>query len=148
MKATAQPARHGKAGRARHAPGGEARIAASPPSRGRCRRADSAWTWCHRSHTASQDLPRAVAILNPHQPGCKFPGASGGVGVAFHLFARLGKSSESGWFNAHGRAHLREQLDLVALGPSPTWVPLTGPNRILVHFGLKSWRARAAACWR
>src|SRR5437762_5428729 len=43
-------------------------------------------------HTASQDLPRAVAILNPHQPGCTFPGRElAAVGVAFHLLLALRK---------------------------------------------------------
>src|SRR5260221_7988207 len=91
-------------------------------------------------HTASQDLPRAVAILNPHQPGCTFPGRElAAVGVAFHLLLALRKRlRESGWFNAQRlEPNLREALDLVALGTIADVVPLTGPNRVLVHFGLK-----------
>ena len=92
-------------------------------------------------HTASQDLPKAVAILNPHQPGCTFPGRElAAVGVAFHLLLALRKRlREAGWF-ASGKCaepNLREQLDLVALGTIADVVPLTGPNRILVHFGLR-----------
>ena len=92
-------------------------------------------------HTASQHLPRAVAILNPHQPGCTFPGRElAAVGVAFHLLLALRKRlREAGWFANGQRSepNLREQLDLVALGTIADVVPLTGPNRILVHFGLK-----------
>src|SRR3954471_10275782 len=91
-------------------------------------------------HTASQDLPRAVAILNPHQPGCTFPGRElAAVGVAFHLLLALRKKlRDSGWFNSmRPEPNLREALDLVALGTIADVVPLTGPNRILVHFGLK-----------
>src|SRR5438128_7787474 len=91
-------------------------------------------------HTASQDLPRAVAILNPHQPGCTFPGRElAAVGVAFHLLLALRKRlREQGWFSAaRPQPNLREQLDLVALGTIADVVPLTGPNRVLVHFGLR-----------
>ena len=92
-------------------------------------------------HTASQDLPKAVAILNPHQPGCTFPGRElAAVGVAFHLLLALRKRlREAGWFASGTCAepNLREQLDLVALGTIADVVPLTGPNRILVHFGLR-----------
>lgn len=91
-------------------------------------------------HTASQDLPRAVAILNPHQPGCTFPGRElAAVGVAFHLLLALRKRlREQGWFSdKRPEPNLREQLDLVALGTIADVVPLTGPNRVLVHFGLR-----------
>ena len=90
-------------------------------------------------HTASQDLPRALAILNPHQPGCTFPGRElAAVGVAFHLLLALRKRlREAGWFASRPEPNLREVLDLVALGTIADVVPLTGPNRILVHFGLK-----------
>src|SRR6202171_5655142 len=90
-------------------------------------------------HTASQDLPRAVAILNPHQPGCSFPGRElAAVGVAFHLLLALRKRlRDAGWVAARPEPNLREVLDLVALGTIADVVPLTGPNRVLVHFGLK-----------
>jgi single-stranded-DNA-specific exonuclease len=92
-------------------------------------------------HTAAQSLPRAVAILNPHQPGCTFPGRQlAAVGVAFHLLLALRKRlREAGWFSPPQRPepNLREVLDLVALGTIADVVPLTGPNRVLVHFGLK-----------
>ena len=90
-------------------------------------------------HTASQNLPRAVAILNPHQPGCTFPGRElAAVGVAFHLLLALRKRlREAGWFASRPEPNLREVLDLVALGTIADVVPLTGPNRVLVHFGLK-----------
>ncbi len=92
-------------------------------------------------HTASQlaeDLPRAIAILNPHQPGCNFPGRQlAAVGVAFHLLMALRKRlREAGWFAHHPEPNLREALDLVALGTVADVVPLTGPNRVLVHHGL------------
>ena len=93
-------------------------------------------------HTAAQTaegLPRAVAILNPHQPGCAFPGRElAAVGVAFHLLLALRKRlREAGWFAARPEPNLRRQLDLVALGTIADVVPLTGPNRVLVHFGLR-----------
>lgn len=96
-------------------------------------------------HTAAQVLPRAVAILNPHQPGCVFPGRElAAVGVAFHLLLALRKTlRDAGWFARSPEPNLREQLDLVALGTIADVVPLTGPNRVLVHFGLKE-LARAA----
>ena len=90
-------------------------------------------------HTAAQSLPRAVAILNPHQPGCEFPGRMlAAVGVAFHLLLALRKRlREAGWFARSPEPNLREQLDLVALGTIADVVPLVGANRVLVHFGLK-----------
>jgi single-stranded-DNA-specific exonuclease len=90
-------------------------------------------------HTASQDLPRAVAILNPHQPGCTFPGRElAAVGVVFHLLLALRKRlREQGWFEKRPEPNLREALDLVALGTIADVVPLTGANRVLVTFGLR-----------
>src|SRR5438445_47656 len=84
-------------------------------------------------------VARAVAILNPHQPGCAFPGRElAAVGVAFHLLLALRRRlREAGWFVGRQEPNLREQLDLVALGTIADVVPLTGPNRVLVHFGLR-----------
>src|SRR5437870_12491353 len=91
------------------------------------------------SAQTAEALPRAVAILNPHQPGCAFPGRElAAVGVAFHLLLALRRRlREAGWFVGRQEPNLREQLDLVALGTIADVVPLTGPNRVLVHFGLR-----------
>src|SRR5713101_1609752 len=93
----------------------------------------------HTSAQTAEALPRAVAILNPHQPGCAFPGRElAAVGVAFHLLLALRRRlREAGWFAGRTEPNLREQLDLVALGTIADVVPLTGPNRVLVHFGLR-----------
>ena len=93
----------------------------------------------HTSAQTAEALPRAVAILNPHQPGCAFPGRElAAVGVAFHLLLALRRRlREAGWFAGRQEPNLREQLDLVALGTIADVVPLTGPNRVLVHFGLR-----------
>jgi len=92
-------------------------------------------------HTAPVELPRAVAILNPHQPGCDYPYKPlAAVGVTFCLTMALRKRlRESGWFE-RGRPepNLREALDLVALGTVADVVALTGVNRILVRFGLET----------
>jgi len=93
----------------------------------------------HTSAQTAEGLPRAVAILNPHQPGCAFAGRElAAVGVAFHLLLALRKRlREAGWFSGRTEPNLREQLDLVALGTIADVVPLTGPNRVLVHHGLR-----------
>jgi single-stranded-DNA-specific exonuclease len=90
-------------------------------------------------HTVPVELPAAVAILNPHQPGCAYQGKElSAVGVTFMLLMALRKAlREAGRFGA-GRPepNLREALDLVALGTVADVVPLTGVNRILVRHGL------------
>ena len=93
----------------------------------------------HTSAQTADALPRAAAILNPHQPGCPFPARElAAVGVAFHLLLALRKRlREAGWFAGRREPNLREQLDLVALGTIADVVPLTGANRILVRFGLR-----------
>src|SRR5216683_702410 len=93
----------------------------------------------HTSAQTAEALPRAVAILNPHQPGCAFPGRElAAVGVAFHLLLALRRRlREAGWFAGRTEPNLREQLDLVALGTIADVVPLTGPTRVLVHYGLR-----------
>src|SRR5439155_1302818 len=67
----------------------------------------------HTSAQTAEALPRAVAILNPHQPGCAFPGRElAAVGVAFHLLLALRRRlREAGWFVGRQEPNLREQLD-------------------------------------
>jgi single-stranded-DNA-specific exonuclease len=90
-------------------------------------------------HTVPVELPAAVAILNPHQPGCGYPSKElSAVGVTFVLLMALRKAlREAGRFTPERpEPNLRAALDLVALGTVADVVPLTGANRILVRHGL------------
>jgi single-stranded-DNA-specific exonuclease len=89
-------------------------------------------------HAPPEQLPDACAIVNPLQPGCRFPFKSlAGVGVAFHLVIALrARLREQGRF-PKGEPDIREYLDLVALGTVADVVPLLGANRVLVSYGLK-----------
>jgi single-stranded-DNA-specific exonuclease len=90
-------------------------------------------------HTVPVELPSAVAILNPHQPGCAYPYKPlAAVGVTFCLVMALRRRlREAGRFGAdRPEPNLRQLLDLVALGTVADVVPLTGVNRVLVRAGL------------
>jgi single-stranded-DNA-specific exonuclease len=92
-------------------------------------------------HTVPVELPAAAAILNPHQPGCGYPFPHlAAVGVTFCLCMALRRRlREAGRFGAaRPEPNLKEALDLVALGTVADVVPLTGPNRILVRWGLEA----------
>ncbi|MGH2461420.1 MAG: single-stranded-DNA-specific exonuclease RecJ [Chloroflexota bacterium] len=82
-------------------------------------------------HHAPAVLPRAVAVINPKQPGCAYPfkdlcAAGLAYRLAQALFERLGQGPEVAdrW------------LDLVALATVADVVPLTSENRGLVQRGL------------
>ena len=96
-------------------------------------------------HLPGAELPSADAIVNPNQPGCKFPSkALAGVGVMFYvLLALRAHLRGTGWFTQQSikEPNLAELLDLVALGSVADVVPLDANNRILVHQGLARIRA-------
>ncbi len=99
-------------------------------------------------HLPGEQLPAAVAIVNPNQPGCAFPSKHlAGVGVMFYLLAALrSQLRASGWFNAQRpEPNVNELLDLVALGTVADVVPLDRNNRILVDQGLRRIRAGHAS---
>jgi single-stranded-DNA-specific exonuclease len=87
-------------------------------------------------HQVPERPPDALALLNPHQPGCAFPFKGlASVGVAFYLAAALRTR-----LRAARWPHLpdpRDFLDLVAVGTIADLAPLTAENRVLVHAGLK-----------
>jgi single-stranded-DNA-specific exonuclease len=87
-------------------------------------------------HQVPEREPDLLALLNPHQPGCRFPFKGlASVGVAFYLAAALRTR-----LRGRGRTDLpdpRELLDLVAVGTVADMAPLTDENRILVHAGLQ-----------
>ena len=99
-------------------------------------------------HLPGCELPPADAIVNPNQPGDRFPSKNlAGVGVAFYLLMALrARLRESGWFaQRQGKEpNLADFLDLVALGTVADLVPLDHNNRILVQQGLQ--RIRAGRC--
>lgn len=88
-------------------------------------------------HEVGDELPPAVAVINPKRPDSKYPDRSlAGCGVAFMLIMALRKRlREEGKFQGAG-PNLKEHLDLVATGTVADIVPLTGVNRILTKFGL------------
>ncbi|CQR74014.1 single-stranded-DNA-specific exonuclease RecJ [Sporomusa ovata] len=83
-------------------------------------------------HQPPAELPVAVAIINPKQPGCLYPEKNlAGVGVAFKLCQGL-------WQHVYGlETQFFDYLDIVAIGTVADIVPLTGENRVLVKLGLK-----------
>ena len=83
-------------------------------------------------HYPGDEIPRAVAVLDPKQPGCNYPYKElSGCGVGFKLV------------HAYSRVHgipfskIAGYLDLVAVSIASDIVPLTGENRVLAYFGLK-----------
>jgi single-stranded-DNA-specific exonuclease len=83
-------------------------------------------------HYPGDEIPRAVAVLDPKQPGCNYPYKElSGCGVGFKLV------------HAYSRVHgipfsrIAGYLDLVAVSIASDIVPLTGENRVLAFFGLK-----------
>jgi len=88
-------------------------------------------------HEVGDELPPAVAVINPKRPDCKYPDRSlAGCGVAFMLIMALRKRlREEGKLVGNG-PNLKEHLDLVATGTVADIVPLTGVNRVLTKFGL------------
>jgi single-stranded-DNA-specific exonuclease len=94
-------------------------------------------------HECSDDLPAALAVINPKVPGEAFPFRDlAGVGVAFYLAAALrGRMREEGMWGESREPNLREYLDLVALGTLADMVPLREENRIFVKHGLQEFSA-------
>lgn len=83
-------------------------------------------------HTPPEVLPKAFALVNPHQKDCDYPFEHlSGVGVAFKLCQALYKYR-------HANEPLWEQnTEFVALGTVADIVPLRGENRALVKMGLR-----------
>ncbi len=91
-------------------------------------------------HSPPQELPPALAVVNPKREDCPYPfkGLSG-AGVAFKLAQAFLRVERSVPLFRKGTA-LREEelLDLVALGTITDLSPLLGENRSLVKRGLST----------
>ena len=100
-------------------------------------------------HLPGEQLPAAVAIVNPNQVGCEFPSKRlAGCGVMFYvLFAIRSLLRVQGAFvpdTAVPVPKLADLLDLVALGTVADVVALDRNNRILVTAGLTRIRSGMA----
>ncbi|HVU93773.1 MAG TPA: single-stranded-DNA-specific exonuclease RecJ [Puia sp.] len=83
-------------------------------------------------HLPDEELPPAVAILNPKQPGCTYPYKElCGCGVGFKLITAL-----AGRLGL-GEGEALQYLDLVATAIAADIVSVDGENRVLSYFGLK-----------
>ncbi len=83
-------------------------------------------------HQAGEEIPEALAVINPKLPGSTYPFKElAGCGVAFKLAQAVAKQLEL------GESYLDRYLDLVAVGTAADIVPLVDENRILVNLGLK-----------
>jgi single-stranded-DNA-specific exonuclease len=83
-------------------------------------------------HYPGDEIPKALAVLDPKQPSCNYPYKElSGCGVGFKLI------------HAYSRVHgipfekIAHYLDLVAVSIASDIVPITGENRIMAYIGLK-----------
>ncbi len=82
-------------------------------------------------HQAAEEIPKALAILDPIKPGCSYPYKDlAACGVAFKLLQAIA--------DRYGSPELAfEYLDFVAIASAADIAPLMDENRILSHFGLE-----------
>ena len=83
-------------------------------------------------HLPDEDIPPAVAILNPKQKDCNYPYKElCGCGVGFKLITALATELNI------DEEHYLCYLDLVATAIAADIVPMTGENRTLAYYGLE-----------
>ena len=82
-------------------------------------------------HECKEELPQAVAVVNPHRPGCPYPFKQlAGVGVALKLALALTPPEQRPQV-------LEEYADLAAVGTVADVMNLTDENRAIVSLGLQ-----------
>ena len=83
-------------------------------------------------HRPSDDIPDAVAVLDPHQADCPYPYKElCGCGLGFKIAQAYQQHIQQPF------EELLPLLDLVAIATAADIVPMTGENRILMYFGLQ-----------
>jgi len=93
----------------------------------------------HHLPDAEDELPLALAILNPNQPGCTYPEKSlCGAAIAFKLAVAILQRDDE----RKGASRTRDKtipsfLKMVALATVADAVPLKGENRVLAALGIK-----------
>lgn len=103
-------------------------------------------------HLPGEELPRAVAVLDPKRADCPYPYKElSGCGIGFKIVEAIVEknygvklSDNPDKLDAEGRRKLDEvklrllhYLDLVVVSIASDIVPMTGENRVLASFGLK-----------
>lgn len=84
-------------------------------------------------HMPDEELPPAVAILNPKMPGSTYPCPHlSGCGVGFKFMQAFAQSN--GLTNHN---ELESLLDLVAVSIAADIVPIVGENRVMAYHGLR-----------
>lgn len=84
-------------------------------------------------HVPDEQLPEAVAILNPKMPGSNYPCPHlSGCGVGFKFMQAFALSN--GLTNHN---ELESLLDLTAVSIAADIVPIVGENRVMAYHGLK-----------
>jgi len=83
-------------------------------------------------HYPGDEIPKALAVLDPKQPDCGYPYKDlSGCGVGFKLIHALSRVLGMPF------VEISNYLDLVAVSIASDIVPMTGENRVMAYFGLK-----------
>ena len=83
-------------------------------------------------HLPAEEIPSAVAVLDPKRPDCNYPfDELSGCGVGFKLVQAYAQKHNIPFKDIE---HL---LDLLVVSIASDIVPLTGENRILAYYGLE-----------
>lgn len=83
-------------------------------------------------HNPGDEIPAAVAVLDPKRPDCSYPYKElSGAGVGFKLLQAFASRKEIPF------DEVKKHLDLVAVSIASDIVPITGENRVLAYYGLK-----------
>jgi len=89
-------------------------------------------------HHPLDELPQALAVINPKQRGETYPDADlAGVGLAYKLAVGILETGRASKYPLAAEINAEEYLDLVALGTVADQVPLVKENRALVRRGLE-----------
>ena len=84
-------------------------------------------------HLPDEDIPKAVAVLDPKQIDCPYPYKElSGCGVGFKLLQAFCIQ------NGIDQEEVYKLLDLLVVSIASDIVPITGENRILAYFGLRN----------
>ena len=93
----------------------------------------------HHLPDAADEIPEALAILNPNQPGCTYPEKSlCGAAIAFKLAQAVLQRHD----DRHGLTRTRDKilpsfLKMVAIATVADAVSLKGENRVLAALGIR-----------